>query len=60
MVWVYLFLREAKINSAAEFVKSEDTFTDVKAALKPMNKMDFDKLIVSVRVLFSVFVILLG
>ncbi|KAK0197948.1 muts domain V-domain-containing protein, partial [Armillaria mellea] len=30
-----------------EFVKSEDAFTNVKAALKPMNKMDFDKLILA-------------
>ncbi|KAG7450886.1 uncharacterized protein BT62DRAFT_1046066 [Guyanagaster necrorhizus] len=30
-----------------EFVKSEDAFTNVKASLKPMNKMDFDKLITS-------------
>lgn len=31
----------------AEFIKHEDLFTEVKGALKPMNKMDFDKLIVS-------------
>ncbi|KAF8908829.1 muts domain V-domain-containing protein [Mucidula mucida] len=37
----------ARLDVVDEFVKSEDAFTDVKAALKPMNKMDFDKLIVS-------------
>ncbi|KAK0475108.1 muts domain V-domain-containing protein, partial [Armillaria novae-zelandiae] len=38
---------EARLDVVEEFVKSEDAFTNVKIALKPMNKMDFDKLIVS-------------
>ncbi|KAK0232710.1 muts domain V-domain-containing protein [Armillaria fumosa] len=38
---------EARLDVVEEFVKSEDAFTNVKTALKPMNKMDFDKLIVS-------------
>lgn len=38
---------EARLDVIEEFVKSEDAFTNVKTALKPMNKMDFDKLIVS-------------
>lgn len=32
-----------------EFIQHEDRFTDVREALKLLNKMDFDKLIVSVR-----------
>jgi|SRR5882762_8644872 len=34
----------------AELVQSEDRFTDVKDALKNLNKMDFDKLVASVRI----------
>lgn len=34
-----------------EFVKTEDRFVGVRNALKMLNKMDFDKLIVSVRTL---------
>lgn len=33
---------------STEFVQSEVRFTEVKDALKPFNKMDFDKLIASV------------
>ncbi|KIY64938.1 hypothetical protein CYLTODRAFT_438032 [Cylindrobasidium torrendii FP15055 ss-10] len=38
---------EARLDVVDEFIKHEDLFTEVKGALKPMNKMDFDKLIVS-------------
>ena len=37
----------AKIDST-EFINEEDRFTYVRDALKTLNKMDFDKLIVSV------------
>lgn len=37
----------AKIDST-EFINEEDRFTCVRDALKTLNKMDFDKLIVSV------------
>lgn len=38
---------EARLDVVAEFVQNEDRFTDVREALKLMNKMDFDKLIVT-------------
>ncbi|KAK0440784.1 muts domain V-domain-containing protein [Armillaria borealis] len=44
---VNLLSIEARLDVVEEFVKSEDAFNNVKTALKPMNKMDFDKLIVS-------------
>ena len=37
------------IKGSTELVQSEDRFTDVKDALKTLNKMDFDKLVASVR-----------
>lgn len=33
-----------------EIIQSEDLYADVRDALKTLNKMDFDKLIVSVRI----------
>lgn len=43
----------AKFNGVVEFVQNEDRFSDVREALKLLNKMDFDKLIASVRPLIS-------
>ena len=41
----------------AELIQSEERFTDIKDAMKALNKMDFDKLISAVRICFvSVFV----
>ena len=37
-----------------EFINTEDRFTNVRDALKTLNKMDFDKLIVSVWTLPSI------
>lgn len=42
----FLFL--ADTDKVKEFIQHEDRFTDVREALKLLNKMDFDKLIVSV------------
>lgn len=39
---------EARLDVVTEFVQHEDKFTDVREALKLLNKMDFDKLIISV------------
>lgn len=36
-------------RNSVEFVQSEDKFTEVRDGLKTLNKMDFDKLIASVR-----------
>jgi hypothetical protein len=38
----------AGFNRPVELVQSEDRFTDVKDALKTLNRMDFDKLVASV------------
>ncbi|CAK5271911.1 unnamed protein product, partial [Mycena citricolor] len=38
---------DARLDVVEEFVQSEERFTEVRAALKPLNKMDFDKLIAS-------------
>ncbi|KAJ6630078.1 muts domain V-domain-containing protein [Mycena sp. CBHHK59/15] len=38
---------DARLDVVEELVQSEDRFTEVRAGLKPLNKMDFDKLIVS-------------
>ncbi|KAF9453355.1 hypothetical protein P691DRAFT_771528 [Macrolepiota fuliginosa MF-IS2] len=38
---------ETRLDVVAEFIQHEDRFTDVREALKLLNKMDFDKLIVS-------------
>jgi DNA mismatch repair protein MSH4 len=46
-------LRVANVNGA-EFINSEDRFTYVRDALKALNKMDFDKLIVSVPIFYTV------
>ncbi|KAF7762129.1 hypothetical protein Agabi119p4_8722 [Agaricus bisporus var. burnettii] len=37
----------ARLDVVAEFVQNEDRFSDVREALKLLNKMDFDKLIAS-------------
>ena len=37
------------LTCVEELVNSEDRFTDIKAALKGLAKLDLDKLIVSVR-----------
>ncbi|KAF7321085.1 MutS 4 [Mycena chlorophos] len=36
---------DARLDVVEELVQTEDRFNDVKAGLKPLNKMDFDKLI---------------
>ena len=36
------------IERGLELVQTEDRFTDIKDALRTMNKMDFDKLVASV------------
>ncbi|KAJ7353331.1 muts domain V-domain-containing protein [Mycena albidolilacea] len=36
---------DARLDVVEELVQSEERFTDVRAGLKPLNKMDFDKLI---------------
>lgn len=36
------------INQGPELVQTEDRFTEIKDALKTLNKMDFDKLVASV------------
>ncbi|KAJ3537325.1 hypothetical protein NMY22_g5634 [Coprinellus aureogranulatus] len=38
---------DARLDAVEELVQSEDRFSGIRDALKPMNKMDFDKLIVS-------------
>ncbi|KAJ6578861.1 muts domain V-domain-containing protein [Mycena vulgaris] len=38
---------DARLDVVEELVQSEDRFTEVRAGLKPLNKMDFDKLIAS-------------
>ncbi|KIM81717.1 hypothetical protein PILCRDRAFT_97607 [Piloderma croceum F 1598] len=38
---------DARLDVVEELVQSEDRFTDVKDALKTLNKMDFDKLVAS-------------
>jgi len=43
------------ICACAEFVQSEDLYADVRDALKTLNKMDFDKLIASVRIYITRF-----
>jgi hypothetical protein len=40
----------AMLISLPELVQNEDKFKDIRDALKTLNKMDFDKLIVSVRI----------
>lgn len=42
---------ECWLITQTEFIETEDRFTDVRDALKTLNKMDFDKLIVSVSLL---------
>jgi hypothetical protein len=37
------------LSTVPELVQSEERFTEVRAGLKPLNKMDFDKLIACVR-----------
>jgi hypothetical protein len=37
-------------SARAEIVQSENLYADIRDALKILNKMDFDKLIVSVRI----------
>ncbi|KAH7884107.1 muts domain V-domain-containing protein [Phlebopus sp. FC_14] len=39
----------ARLDAVEELVQSEDRFSDVRDALKGLNKMDFDKLISSAR-----------
>ncbi|KAM5542142.1 hypothetical protein V8D89_004015 [Ganoderma adspersum] len=38
---------EARLDVVEEFIQTEDRFSDVKDALKSLNKLDFDKLICS-------------
>lgn len=38
---------DARLDVVQEFINTEDRFTNVRDALKTLNKMDFDKLIVS-------------
>ncbi|KAJ7701550.1 muts domain V-domain-containing protein [Mycena rosella] len=38
---------DARLDVVEELVQSEERFTEVRAGLKPLNKMDFDKLIAS-------------
>ncbi|KAJ7079998.1 muts domain V-domain-containing protein [Mycena belliarum] len=38
---------DARLDVVEELVQSEERFTDIRAGLKPLNKMDFDKLIAS-------------
>ncbi|KAK7055436.1 muts 4 [Favolaschia claudopus] len=38
---------DARLDVVEELVNSEERFTEVRAGLKPLNKMDFDKLIAS-------------
>ncbi|KAJ7153512.1 muts domain V-domain-containing protein [Mycena crocata] len=38
---------DARLDVVEELVQSEETFTEIRAALKPLTKMDFDKLIAS-------------
>jgi hypothetical protein len=40
-----VYLKELIIT---ELIQTEDKYTDIRDALKPLNKMDFDKLIASV------------
>ncbi|KAG0703501.1 muts domain V-domain-containing protein [Suillus ampliporus] len=39
---------DARLDAVEELIHSEDKFTEIKDALKALNKMDFDKLISSV------------
>ena len=39
----------SRLGVYKELVQTEERFTDIKDALKPLNKMDFDKLISAVR-----------
>ncbi|KAJ7456917.1 muts domain V-domain-containing protein [Mycena latifolia] len=38
---------DARLDVVEELVQSEERFTEVRSGLKPLNKMDFDKLIAS-------------
>ncbi|KAI0668609.1 muts domain V-domain-containing protein [Trametes maxima] len=38
---------EARLDVVEELIQTEDRFTEVKNSLKPLNKLDFDKLICS-------------
>ncbi|KAF8060865.1 muts domain V-domain-containing protein [Lyophyllum atratum] len=38
---------DARLDVVEEFIQTEDRYTEVRGALKTLNKMDFDKLIVS-------------
>ena len=40
-------------HSVTELIQSEERFTSVRAGLKPLNKMDFDKLIAAVDFIAS-------
>ena len=47
----------AHVQHRPEFVKTEDRFNEVKDALRVLNKMDFDKLIASVRIVLRAVVV---
>jgi hypothetical protein len=49
---VQLLIVPCAVCARAEIVQSENLYADIRDALKILNKMDFDKLIVSVRIHF--------
>jgi hypothetical protein len=44
-----IILLQPLLTMSAEIIQNEDRYTSIKEALKGVNKMDIDKLIVSVR-----------